>query len=403
MNRSELASIVRCRLESEPDVPGGQILAELLESIGRLPGEELRIRKMTCDAIVSAYLTQSAQPPSRHVATERKRIKKFSTMEALIDRIQSSKKILAIVGAGASTSAGLPDFRSQGGLYDQIKADYGEQFDDPRLLFDAAQFKLDPGPFFRVAHRLLQPPGNKPPGPTPCHRFLARMEEMDKLLRCYTQNVDGLEVKAGMTRVVHCHGTLSTSTCTSCSSTFPTQVQGPDTIPKCPTNDGGILKPDIVFFGQDLPMDYKKNVERDVRDADLVMIFGSSLKVYPVASLVTRFPPRVPIVLINREVVGRPNEFDIEMLGDCDTIVQELERLLDWDDDDDDEEEVDQRPKTRAIEAIQYDYLPPNRYLFPNVSIDPEERRRRLAEGSPGPESNKRSRGTHSETPSNGD
>ena len=338
-------------MEVEPDLVGGQVLAELLESVGREISESQRHQRMSCDAVVSTYLSLMASGPGRTLPKERKRLKKFSTLESLFDRLQSAERIVAIVGAGASTSAGIPDFRSKGGIYDMIRADYGDLFDDPRLLFDESQFKLDPAPFFRVASKIISTTSTELIRPTKCHEFLAKLEQRGKLLRCYTQNLDGLETRAGMTRVVHCHGNLSSSTCTICGKKYSTSIPPKDVVPRC-DNDSGVLRPDIVFFGQDLPKEYRDHVEKDVKDTDLVLIFGSSLKVFPVASLVTRFAHRVPIVLINREIVGKPHEFDIELLGDCDAVTQELERGLGW--------HVDKLASTTR----SYEYLPPNTYVF---------------------------------------
>jgi NAD-dependent SIR2 family protein deacetylase len=109
---------------------------------------------------------------------------------------------------------------------------------------------------------------------------------------------------------------------------------GPDEqgqrIPRCAVCGDGIVKPDIIFFGEKLPDSFDRALKADRPVADLVVVMGSSLKVQPVSGVVPFLPADVPQILINREVVGRPNKFDIELLGDCDTIVAELCRRLGW-------------------------------------------------------------------------
>jgi len=95
-------------------------------------------------------------------------------------------------------------------------------------------------------------------------------------------------------------------------------------MPNC--NCGGIVKPDIVFFGEPLPVDFENNISRDCAEADLLIVIGSSLKVFPVSSVPDLLPPSVPQILINRE--SRDHTFDIELLGDCNRILSEIASKL---------------------------------------------------------------------------
>lgn len=155
-----------------------------------------------------------------------------------------------------------------------------------------------------------------------------------------TQNIDGLEVAAGVPRekVFNCHGTWATQRCIVCKEPFPDErmkeavLQG--TVPRCLVSGcGGIVKPDIVMFGEPLPAGFKTKAEEKVVEADLVFVMGTSLKVHPFARLPSMVPEGVPRLLINRERVGdlgTRNGDDLCLLGDCDGEVRRLADVLGW-------------------------------------------------------------------------
>ena len=129
----------------------------------------------------------------------------FSTLSHVVDAIKKSKKIIVITGAGISVSSGIPDFRSKDiGLYNTLDC---ELYNIPsaELLFDYEFFRIDAEPFYKFAGKLVPDDNLKP---SPCHKFIASLEARGKLLRNYTQNVDGLERKAGISRVIECHGSM---------------------------------------------------------------------------------------------------------------------------------------------------------------------------------------------------
>ena len=129
----------------------------------------------------------------------------FSTLSHVVSAIKKSKKIIVITGAGISVSSGIPDFRSKDiGLYNTLDC---ELYNIPsaELLFDYEFFRIDAEPFYKFAGKLVPDDNLKP---SPCHNFIASLEAQGKLLRNYTQNVDGLERKAGISRVVECHGSM---------------------------------------------------------------------------------------------------------------------------------------------------------------------------------------------------
>uniref|UniRef100_A0AAY4C4Z8 Deacetylase sirtuin-type domain-containing protein n=2 Tax=Denticeps clupeoides TaxID=299321 RepID=A0AAY4C4Z8_9TELE len=193
-------------------------------------------------------------------------------------------------------------------------------------MFDIEYFRRDPRPFFKFAKEIY--PGQFQP--SPCHKFIAMLDKQGKLLRNYTQNIDTLEQVAGVQRIIQCHGSFATASCLICK-----QKAGCDAIkedvfnqvvprcPKCTDIPLAIMKPDIVFFGENLPEQFHRAMKQDKDDVDLLIVIGSSLKVRPVALIPSSIPHEVPQVLINREQLPHLN-FDVELLGDCDVIVNEL-------------------------------------------------------------------------------
>ena len=228
-----------------------------------------------------------------------------------------------------SVSAGLPDFRSDHGIYAMIGEKYG--LDDPHLIFDIDFFKHDPGPFYDFIRTILP---KEDLSPTLAHRFIKRLEETGRLLRVYTQNVDGLERKVGLTRLVECHGSFASFTCLRCQARADPDeckariLQGD--MPTCPMCHG-IVKPDVILFGEALPKSFERSLQADMRAADLVLVIGSSLKVFPVAQILNHVPETVPQVLINKEPLPhRKRPFQHSLIGEADLMVRHLSELLQW-------------------------------------------------------------------------
>jgi len=234
-----------------------------------------------------------------------------------------------------SVSCGIPDFRSRDGVYAKLSIEYPD-LPDPQAMFDIEYFSQNPRPFFKFAKEIY--PGQFQPSLS--HHFIKQLESRGQLLQNYSQNIDTLEQIAGITRVIQCHGSFSTASCTNCKHQVSCEVIREDIfkqiIPRCPKcpQDGScfsIMKPDIVFFGESLPSQFYHNLDNDSEKADLLIVIGSSLKVRPVALIPSHIPPEVPQILINREPL-RHMRFDVELLGDCDVIVSELCQRLggDW-------------------------------------------------------------------------
>ncbi|KAM3625380.1 uncharacterized protein V6R79_011226 [Siganus canaliculatus] len=242
------------------------------------------------------------------------------------------KKVVVMAGAGISTPSGIPDFRSPGsGLYDNL-----QQYDLPyaEAIFEINFFHHNPNPFFALSKELY--PGNYQPNLS--HYFVRLLHEKGQLLRMYTQNIDGLERLAGIPpeMLVEAHGTFATATCTVCLKKYDGEELRPDimsgTVPKCSTCKG-VVKPDIVFFGEELPRHFFKYMT-DFPMADLLIIMGTSLEVEPFASLAGAVRGSIPRLLINRDLVGpfawRRRAQDVAQLGDVVGGVQALVDAVGW-------------------------------------------------------------------------
>ncbi|XP_059676886.1 NAD-dependent protein deacetylase sirtuin-1 isoform X2 [Gavia stellata] len=194
-------------------------------------------------------------------------------------------------------------------------------------MFDIEYFRKDPRPFFKFAKEIY--PGQFQP--SLCHKFIALMDKEGKLLRNYTQNIDTLEQVAGIQRIIQCHGSFATASCLICKYKVDCEVVRGDIFnqvvprcPRCPPDEPlAIMKPDIVFFGENLPEQFHRAMKYDKNEVDLLIVIGSSLKVRPVALIPSSIPHEVPQILINREPLPHLH-FDVELLGDCDVIINEL-------------------------------------------------------------------------------
>jgi len=241
-----------------------------------------------------------------------------------------SKRILVLCGAGVSTGAGIPDFRSPGtGLYDNLKK-YDLPY--PEAIFEVNYYRKKPGAFVSLAHELW-------PGiqfqPTLTHHFLNMLADNGLLLRIYSQNIDGLEFLAGIPddKLVECHGHFRTASCIDCHKAADAEQVKKNIVvdrkaPKC-KYCGGNVKPDIVFFGEQLPDRFHRLLKKDIPKADLLLVMGTSLKVAPVSMI----PNMVQCnkVLFNRDKVMKIRKGrDMFVPGDCDENVQKLIDLLGW-------------------------------------------------------------------------
>lgn len=216
------------------------------------------------------------------------------------------KSIVTMVGAGISTSAGIPDFRSPtSGLYHNLQK---FNLPYPEAIFELDYFRENPQPFFKLAKELY--PGTFKP--TPSHYFVKMLQDKNLLLRHYTQNIDTLERIADIDheKLVEAHGTFYSNHCIDCSKEFSMEWAKKeifaDNVPTC-TRCNGIVKPDIVFFGENLPERFHVLPNRDFKQCDLLIIMGTSLTVQPFASLIDYTSDHCVRLLINRDKVGKTN------------------------------------------------------------------------------------------------
>jgi NAD-dependent deacetylase len=185
---------------------------------------------------------------------------------------------IAMTGAGHSTSSGIPDFRSpESGLWNQV---------DPMAVASIFAFRHSPQDFYDwirpLARVMLEAQ------PNPAHHALARLEAAGLIKSVITQNIDGLHQKAGSQRVHEVHGHMREATCIRCSQVVPADalleefLEG-DQVPRCTC--GGVMKPNVILFGEQLPLDVLAAARQDTIDCDLMVVIGSSLTVQPVADL----------------------------------------------------------------------------------------------------------------------
>ncbi|AET40046.1 NAD-dependent histone deacetylase SIR2 Ecym_5284 [Eremothecium cymbalariae DBVPG len=309
-------------------------------------------------------LIKDLQKAMNKVLSTRIRLANFFTLDHFVAKLKTAKKILVLTGAGISTSLGIPDFRSSKGFYSQV-TNLG--LDDPQDVFNLDIFMENPSVFYTIAEKIL-PPEHKY---SPLHSFIRMIQDEDRLLRNYTQNIDNLESYAGIQKekIVQCHGSFATASCVTCHLKMPgerifQQIKDRE-IPLCaycypkrqeqyPTvtdeqasrgeepqsqssnslfhmsRSFGVIKPDITFFGEALPSEFHTNIRQDVLQCDLLICIGTSLKVAPVSEIVNMVPAHVPQVLINRDPVKHA-EFDLTLLGLCDDVAALIAQKCDWD------------------------------------------------------------------------
>lgn len=284
--------------------------------------------------------------------TEEKTNISYNNIEDISEYILngSAKNIICMTGAGISVSAGIPDFRTPGtGLYSKLEK---YKLPEPEAVFSLDYFKMKPNPFYSLAKEIY--PGNHMP--TPTHYFMKMLADKGLLLRIYTQNIDSLESLAGIDKslIVAAHGNFDSASCITTGEKVDTEevkkaiFEGETGWKKMNKKYGGLVKPDIVFFGDKLPKRYLELYKTDFEKCDLLIIMGTSLKVLPFNMLINYVSKDIPRVLINREKVGLKDKElsylimqleglnfnedtkDVAILGDCDDGIRKLVDSLEW-------------------------------------------------------------------------
>ena len=296
-----------------------------------------------------------------------------------VNLIKASSNIIVVTGAGISTSLGIPDFRSPGGLYEQLEAeDIG--VDEPYDLFRLETFQEDPSRFYRlVGQKLLTPlSADGTPRFTPTHAFIKVLQDKGKLLTNYAQNIDGLEIEAGITHLVQTHGSIAAGRCMRCGKEHKQNFRGlwdEGALPICSRCDEKeqhslarrreqcsarnplpedherpqrrsakrakytegedrvehVLRPNITFFDESLPAHYGRRLDADKAKVDCLLIIGTSLEIKPLSKLPQEESIRdKPMIWINQTSFTGKVQPEIQLLGKCDTVVEELARRLGW-------------------------------------------------------------------------
>lgn len=235
--------------------------------------------------------------------TERERLRQW---------VQESKSMVFLGGAGVSTASGIPDFRSAHGLYQQKKQ--GLSYEE---MLSHGYFVRHTAEFYDFLRGVMLYPDAKPNG---AHYALAQLERQGKLRAVITQNIDGLHQMAGSRNVLELHGSENRYTCLACGKRYDmtcvTQTTG---VPRCAC--GGTIRPDVVLYGESLNEKDLRQAIRYVEEADLLLVAGTSLVVYPVAGLVEYVRPGAKLVILNRDPTPYDSRADLVLRGD---LVEEL-------------------------------------------------------------------------------
>jgi len=191
--------------------------------------------------------------------------------------LKKSKHVIALTGAGISVDSGIPAFRGAQGLWDRY---------DPSEYAHISSFMKDPGKVWGMLKELYEI--MEKAQPNPAHYALARLEELGILKSLVTQNVDGLHQRAGSKRVIEFHGNGETLICLSCGWEYPAREISLENLPPTCTRCGGVLKPQVVFFGEPIPPHALEEAFKEADGSDVMLVVGTSAQVYPAADLPRR-------------------------------------------------------------------------------------------------------------------
>ena len=232
----------------------------------------------------------------------------MKTLKEVLDR---AKKIVFLGGAGLSTESGIPDFRSSDGVFKAVKA-YGVP---PEALLSIDFFEEYPEIFYDYYKKFLIYPDAKP---NKAHLALAKLEADGRLNAVVTQNIDGLHQAAGSKHVCELHGSVYRNHCVKCRRFYSLeQIMKTDGVPTC--DCGGIIKPDVVLYGEGLDNSVVTDAIRCIREADTMIVGGTSLAVYPAAGLIDYFRGD-NLIVINLSPTPRDREATVcvhEKIGEA--------------------------------------------------------------------------------------
>lgn len=238
-------------------------------------------------------------------------------LEELQDIIDQSQRIVFFGGAGVSTESNIPDFRSSDGVY---SVTLGRHFTAEQLV-SHTMFERYPEDFFDFYKKYLLYPDAKP---NAAHRYLAWLEETGKLMAIVTQNIDSLHEMAGSKKVLKLHGSADRNYCTGCQRFYDLEaflaLEGP--VPRC-LDCGKVVKPDVTLYEEALDMEIFSQAAKAIREADLLIIGGTSLVVYPAASLI-QYLQGEKLVVINRTSIPQDKQADLVIEGKIGQVFSKL-------------------------------------------------------------------------------
>lgn len=238
----------------------------------------------------------------------------MTEVEKLQQMIDESDSIVFFGGAGVSTESGIPDFRSVDGLYHQ-KYDY-----PPETILSHTFYRRNPSEFFRFYKDKMLCPSAKP---NAAHKKLAELEKAGKLKAVVTQNIDGLHQAAGSRTVYELHGSVLRNYCEKCGKFYDLQyILNSPGIPTCEC--GGTVKPDVVLYEEGLDQDTLTNAIHAIASADMLIIGGTSLVVYPAAGLIDYYKGN-KLVVINKAPTSRDAMADLVISGPIGEILSQIE------------------------------------------------------------------------------
>ena len=233
----------------------------------------------------------------------------------LAEWLETSDHTVFFGGAGVSTESGIPDFRSENGIYKALEK-YGRS---PEILLSHSFFELRPDVFYRYYRENLMVTDAEP---NPAHVVLAKLEERGKLSAVITQNIDGLHQKAGSRHVLELHGSIWRNHCAQCGKKYGIEaIRNTDGVPRC--DCGGVIRPDVVLYEEQLPWDVFDEAEDEVRKASLLIVGGTSLAVYPAAGLLQSFRGQ-HLVLINKSATPYDSLADLVIREPIGEVFSEL-------------------------------------------------------------------------------
>ena len=239
----------------------------------------------------------------------------IEAFQRIIDR---SRRIVFFGGAGVSTASGIPDYRSADGLYAEEKDGL-----TPEMILSRTFFYLQPERFFDYYRKHLLHPEAKP---NVAHRKLFELEQADKLRGIVTQNIDGLHKAACNIRVYELHGNVHENHCMDCNASYPMEtVLQAEGIPRC-KDCGGVIKPDVVLYGEPLEKFVCIGAIREITNADTLIVAGTSLAVEPAASFISNFRGK-NLVVINLDPIPAEEQATLVIHGDVAEVMEQVRCL----------------------------------------------------------------------------